>query len=159
MSYRMFLSYEYNFLIRPNRLTPRPIRIESSRKQKDNLYLVKFEYVNSRLTAIALKNFIMYVKVDDRPVLGEDEYLVRDLVGMECYAENEVEKEEVKEMSVIESNNKKKKLPKVVNVGDIKGEGCWLGTVVGVVPPDELCDPGTVLYTIAMYSCVLKNIV
>mmetsp|Transcript_25641 Transcript_25641/g.24501 ORF Transcript_25641/g.24501 Transcript_25641/m.24501 type:complete len:399 (+) Transcript_25641:138-1334(+) len=104
---------------RPNRLTPRPIRVEAGRKQVGNNYLVKFELVNTRLGAAAFKNFGVFVRLDNRPVLQAEEYLVRELVDLDCYVE---------EISV-DDNNVSVKTAKLV------------GSVIGVVPPDELCDP------------------
>ena len=111
----------YLHVKRPNRLTPRPIRIESGRKQAGNTYLVKFECVNSRLGAAAFKSYGVFVRLDDRPTLQTDEYLVRDLVGMNCYRE---ESETTKAGKVIDPSR-----------------SVLVGQVVGVVPPDELCDP------------------
>ena len=111
----------YLHVKRPNRLTPRPIRIESGRKQAGNTYLVKFECVNSRLGAAAFKSYGVFVRLDDRPTLQTDEYLVRDLVGMYCYRE---EAETIKAGKVVAPSR-----------------SVLVGQVVGVVPPDELCDP------------------
>ena len=113
---------------RPNRLTPRPIRIESGRKQAGNCYLVKFDCVNSRLGAAAFKGYAVFVRLDNRPVLQTEEYLVRDLVDAQCY---------------IEVEDKGEKGDKgIKGIKGIKGKRSVLvGQVIGVVPPDELCDP------------------
>ena len=95
------------YVRKPNRLSPRPIRVVRGRRQVGNVYLVVLQNVNSRLAAAAFRSYGVYVKSDDRPPLEENEYLVRDLVGMKCYREET----------------------------DIDP----LCTVVGVVPPDELC--------------------
>lgn len=127
----------YLHVKRPNRLTPRPIRIESGRKQAGNTYLVKFECVNSRLGAAAFKSYGVFVRLDDRPTLQTDEYLVRDLVGMNCYRE---ELETVKAGKVI--------APSV---------SVLVGQVVGVVPPDELCDPAMAKLMHAMLEILLAG--
>lgn len=121
---------------RPNRLTPRPIRIESGRKQAGNTYLVKFECVNSRLGAAAFKSYGVFVRLDNRPVLEVDEYLVRDLVDMNCYIE------------VPESTKGGKTIPKRADL---------VGQVIGVVPPDELCDPAMAKLMHAMLEIRLSG--
>jgi len=73
------------FVKKPNRLSPRPIKVKSSRKQVDDIYLIFFEGISSRLAAAALKNYEIYVKSNDHPALNVDEYLIRDLVGLQCY--------------------------------------------------------------------------
>ena len=113
----------YLHVKRPNRLTPRPIKIESGRKQAGNCYLVKFDCVNSRLGAAAFKNYGVFVRLDNRPVLQTDEYLVRDLVDMNCYT------------SVEDTTRKVRKDGEKVMMNVLVGQ------VIGVVPPDELCDP------------------
>ena len=62
----------------------------------------------------------MFVRAEDRPDLTQDEFLVRDLVGLDCYLyDNDTDEEG----------------------GDTEVEGgdVCVGKVVGVVPPDELC--------------------
>jgi hypothetical protein len=49
------------------------------------LYLVKLEGVNTRLSAVAFKEFSVFVRLEDRPALKEDEYLIRDLVDIPVY--------------------------------------------------------------------------
>lgn len=96
------------YVKRPHRLTPRPVRVESGRRQVENTYLVRLESIKTRLGALVFKGFLLYVKTEDRPALQADEYLVRDLVGLECCVGQT-------DMVVV-------------------------GTVVGVVLPEELCD-------------------
>jgi 16S rRNA processing protein RimM len=126
----------YLHVKRPNRLTPRPIRIESGRKQAGNTYLVKFDCVNSRLGAAAFKSYGVFVRLDNRPVLAVDEYLVRDLVDMNCYIE------------VPESTKGGKMIPKRSEL---------VGQVIGVVPPDELCDPAMAKLMHAMLEIRLSG--
>jgi len=77
-------------LKRPNRLTPRPVRVELGRRQAGNTYLVKLEGVNTRITALAFKDFVVFAKREDRPALDESEYLVRDLVGLDVHVQGGV---------------------------------------------------------------------
>ena len=126
----------YLHVKRPNRLTPRPIRIESGRKQAGNTYLVKFDCVNSRLGAAAFKSYGVFVRLDNRPVLAVDEYLVRDLVDMNCYIE------------IPESIKGGKTIPKRTEL---------VGQVIGVVPPDELCDPAMAKLMHAMLEIRLSG--
>ena len=102
------------YVKRPHRLTPRPVRVESGRRQVGNTYLVRLESIKSRLGALAFKGFLLYVKSEDRPALQTDEYLVRDLVGLECCVE--------------------------AAAGSGRQVQTVVGTVVGVVLPEELCD-------------------
>lgn len=76
------------YVKRPNRLTPRPISVSSGRKQIDNIYLLFFNGIKSRLTAGTFKDYKVYVKASDRPKLEENEYLIRDLVDMDVYDKN-----------------------------------------------------------------------
>lgn len=103
------------FIKKPTRRTPRPITVMSGRKMNDNTYLVFFEGVKSRLSASLLQKYSVFVKVDDRPNLGKEEYLLRDLIGLKCYIVGQAAESKVmKEFNAV---------------------------VEGVVPPDELCDP------------------
>jgi len=77
-------------LKRPNRLTPRPVRVELGRRQAGNTYLVKLEGVKTRITALAFKDFVVFAKREDRPALDESEYLVRDLVGLDVHVQGGV---------------------------------------------------------------------
>jgi len=77
------------YVKRPHRLAPRPVRVESGRRQAGNMFLVKLEQVKTRIGALAFKNFVLFVKREDRPTLGRDEYLVRDLVGLPCFIEGQ----------------------------------------------------------------------
>ena len=77
------------YVKRPHRLAPRPVRVESGRRQAGNMFLVKLEQVKTRIGALAFKNFVLFVKREDRPTLGHDEYLVRDLVGLPCFIEGQ----------------------------------------------------------------------
>jgi 16S rRNA processing protein RimM len=126
----------YLHVKRPNRLTPRPIRIESGRKQAGNTYLVKFDCVNSRLGAAAFKGYGAFVRLNNRPVLAVDEYPVRDIVDMNCYIE-------------VPASNKGGKT--------ISKRSELVGQVIGVVPPDELCDPAMAKLMHAMLEIRLSG--
>ncbi|AFZ30688.1 16S rRNA processing protein RimM [Gloeocapsa sp. PCC 7428] len=63
---------------------PRPIELLSGRYLAGkNLYVVEFLGVENRDQAEALRGCKLLVRESDRPVLGEDEYHVLDLVGLE----------------------------------------------------------------------------
>ena len=100
------------YIKKPSRRSPRPVRIISARRQVDNAWLVQFENILNRASAMAFRSYKVYVRAEDRPDMTSDEYLVRDLVGLNCLANNE------------------------------EGEVVSVAVVNGVVPPDELCDPG-----------------
>jgi len=99
------------YVKRPHRLTPRPVRVESGRRQAGNTFLLQLESIKTRIGALAFKDFVVYVKQEDRPELQTDEYLVRDLVGLPCY---------------------------------VDGQALEVGTVVGVVLPEDLCESSQV---------------
>ena len=73
------------YIKKPNRRTPRPILVTGLRKQVDNIYLISFEHITSRELAEGLRGYLLYIKLEDRPQLKHDEYMIRDLVGMLCY--------------------------------------------------------------------------
>ncbi len=100
------------YIKKPSRRSPRPIRISSARRQVNNAWLVRFENISNRASAMAFRNFKVFVRAEDRPHTASNEYLIRDLVGLECLVKGEEEQ--------------------------------WVSvaSVHGVVPPDELCDPG-----------------
>jgi len=109
------------YVRKPNRRTPRAVQIVSSRKQSDNTYLVFLNQINSRLAALAFKKYVVYVKEKDRPALQDDEYLIRDVVGMQCYSYSDYQRIRLlphSDYSIITP----------------------IGVVIGIIPPDELCD-------------------
>ena len=108
------------YVRKPNRRTPRAVKVLSSRKQSDNTYLVFLHQINSRLSALAFKRYVVYVKEKDRPVLQDDEYLIRDVVGMKCYLFSDYRHDA---LSI-----------------DYYSNIIPIGAVVGIIPPDELCD-------------------
>ena len=73
------------FVKRPNRRSPRPVRLGAIRKLIKNLYLLKFDCIRSRLGAGAFKGYSIFVKDQDRSQLPFGEYYIRDLVGAECF--------------------------------------------------------------------------
>ena len=112
------------YIKKPNRLTPRPIKVISGRHQINDIYLIHLENIRSRLSASSLKSYNVYVKSTDRPTLPENEYLIRDLVGLTCYSQIEFDQ---KSNDDNKSNNYLHPL----------------AVVVGIIPPDELCDSKT----------------
>jgi 16S rRNA processing protein RimM len=111
------------YVRKPNRRTPRAVQIISSRKQTDNTYLVFLNQINSRLAALAFKRYVVYVKEEDRPALQDDEYLIRDVVGMQCYLYSDFQR-------VVANPHSDYDLSTISPIG----------VVVGIIPPDELCD-------------------
>ena len=109
------------FVKRPNRRTPRPITVAEGRPATDGVYLIKFTGIASRSMARALRDFSVYTRAEARPELGSDEYLIRDLVGAEVW-----------------------------NLDAAENEDALVGTVEGVVPPDELCSPSVAQFMHAM---------
>jgi ribosomal 30S subunit maturation factor RimM len=160
------------FLKNPLRRAPRPIRIIYSRKTIDNIYIIQFQHIHTRVTASLLKKYTIYIKQADRPPLEANEYLIQDLIGLKCFLIPTPRKEEEVKISVSSTAPKKiipsnrlraRVLNKVDNNIDSdnhnfthssslksneeltrstnKTEWIEIGEIVGVVPPDELCDP------------------
>jgi 16S rRNA processing protein RimM len=50
-----------------------------------NLYVLELDGVENRNQAEELRGCVLYVPASDRPELGEDEYHVADLIGMEVF--------------------------------------------------------------------------
>jgi len=111
-----------NISIVKTRLTPRPIRVISGRKQNDNIYLIRFSGVLSRLGADAFRGFIVFAKSDDRPTLSVDEYLIRDLIGLKCYLNSDFLRYENSTLKLLQSST----IP--------------IAEVAGVVTPQDLCE-------------------
>lgn len=107
------------YIKRPNRRTPRPITVKKGRKQIDDIFLIQFSDINSRLSASVFRDYNVYVRASDRPMLNEDEHLIRDLVDLSCYSNFTLD-DDGKEIY----------------------DG-YIGKVNGVIPADELCDPAT----------------
>jgi 16S rRNA processing protein RimM len=100
------------YIKRPNRRSPRPITILNGRLTTNNIYIVSFHGIEDRIAANVLRNYNIYGRNEDMPGLSEDEYMIRDLVDLECYHQRDLHK---------------------------PGAGP-IGIVAGVVTPDELCD-------------------
>jgi 16S rRNA processing protein RimM len=115
------------FIKKTNRRTPRAISVISGRKQVDDIYLLQFDHISSRTAAAVLKNYDVYVKTSDRPALGMDEYLVRELVGLLCYVDSKEDQTQKSKSSL--------------HPGKLVGgtSRVVVGEVVGVVPAEELC--------------------
>jgi 16S rRNA processing protein RimM len=65
---------------------PFPVRIARS-KQHDHrkLYVVLFSGLTTRNQAELLRGSKLYARLDDRPELADNEYLIRDLIGFKCF--------------------------------------------------------------------------
>lgn len=81
------------WLLCPGDVEPRPIELLSGRYLAGkNLYVVEFIGVEDRNQAEALRGCRLLVPESDRPVLGEGEYHVLDLVGLEVIMQESGEK-------------------------------------------------------------------
>lgn len=119
-----------------NRRSPREIRLLEGRHRLKNEYLVKFEGVSDRNEAVKLRGSVLFARQEERPEdLGEDEYLVTDLVGLDVqlvtgYGEDDIEDEDV------ESDD-----GDVVDSSSMGGK--FVGVIRGVVLAEEMCSiPG-----------------
>lgn len=123
------------FVKKPNRRSPRAVRVVASRPQSDSVHLLRFEHITSRLGAAAFKQYDVYVRASDRPELGDGEYLIRDLVGMKCFIASD---------DCDESDQQQQQQQPVA-------------VVVGVVPADELCGPAAAHLMHAQLELQLLN--
>ncbi|BCL36260.1 ribosome maturation factor RimM [Nostoc sp. MS1] len=74
------------WILRPGQTEPQPIELLYGRYlEGKNLYVVELAGVENRNQAEELRGCILYVPASDRPELGEDEYHVADLIGMEVF--------------------------------------------------------------------------
>ncbi|BAY75421.1 16S rRNA processing protein RimM [Nostoc linckia NIES-25] len=74
------------WLLRPGETEPQPIELLSGRYiEGKNLYVIKLAGVQNRNQAEELRGCKLMVPASDRPQLGEDEYHVLDLIGLEVF--------------------------------------------------------------------------
>ncbi|BAT51208.1 putative 16S rRNA processing protein [Nostoc sp. NIES-3756] len=74
------------WILRPGQTEPQPIELLYGRYlEGKNLYVLELVGVENRNQAEELRGCILYVPASDRPELGEDEYHVADLIGMEVF--------------------------------------------------------------------------
>lgn len=101
------------YIKKPDRRTPRPITLLSCRKQSHATYLIQLEGIDSRMRANLFRRYKVYILKSDLPPLEKNEYLIRDLVGLYCYQCNN-------HSEIIDNRP--------------------FGTVIGIVPPEEMCE-------------------
>lgn len=126
------------YVRKPNRKTPRPVRVtqcrrQGSKDQAQHVLLLQLEGVTTRTMAEAFTKYVLYVRHDDVAKLQSNEYLVRDLVGLDVFR--------LEDMAAVQQ------LRSVAqNKNVVPGAGARIprlrpiARVVGVVPPEELCD-------------------
>ncbi|MDZ8105948.1 MAG: ribosome maturation factor RimM [Nostoc sp. DedQUE12a] len=74
------------WLLRPGETEPQPIELLAGRYvDGKNLYVIKLAGVENRNQAEELRGCKLMVPASDRPQLGEDEYHVLDLIGLEVF--------------------------------------------------------------------------
>ncbi|MBD2343574.1 ribosome maturation factor RimM [Anabaena subtropica] len=74
------------WLLRPGQTEPQPIELLHGRYlDGKNLYVIQLAGVENRSQSEELRGCILFVPASDRPELGEDEYHVVDLIGMEVF--------------------------------------------------------------------------
>lgn len=120
------------YIKKPSRLTPRPVYVQSGRRQVNDIYLLSFQNVESRTVASFFRGYSIFIKSSERPVLQADEYLIRDLVGLRCYL---LQKPDLKMATKLDLKEREMKKSEHSLFKELVAE------VVGVVPPDELCNP------------------
>lgn len=81
-----FLVPGQRWLLRPGEPSPQPIELVSGYYLPGkNLYVITLAGVNDRTQAERLRGAQFFVEAGDRPPLGEDEYHVLDLIGLEVW--------------------------------------------------------------------------
>ncbi|MBD2598569.1 ribosome maturation factor RimM [Nostoc spongiaeforme FACHB-130] len=74
------------WLLRPGQKEPQPIELLDGRYlEGKNLYVISIAGVDNRNQAEELRDCRLFVPASDRPELGEDEYHVVDLIGLEVF--------------------------------------------------------------------------
>ncbi|MBD2250537.1 ribosome maturation factor RimM [Nostoc parmelioides] len=74
------------WLLRPGQTEPQPIELLHGRYlENKNLYVLQLAGVENRSQSEELRGCMLFVPASDRPELGEDEYHVVDLIGMEVF--------------------------------------------------------------------------
>ncbi|WP_427160309.1 ribosome maturation factor RimM [Aliinostoc sp. HNIBRCY26] len=74
------------WLLRPGETAPQPIELLEGRYvEGKNLYIIQLAGVENRNQAEELRDCKLFVPISDRPQLGEDEYHVIDLIGIEVF--------------------------------------------------------------------------
>jgi 16S rRNA processing protein RimM len=74
------------WLLRPGETEPQPMELLTGRYVSNkNLYVLKLAGVENCDQAEALRGCTLMVPASDRPQLGEDEYHVLDLIGLEVF--------------------------------------------------------------------------
>jgi len=81
-----FVQPGQRWLLRPGETAPQPIELLGGRYiEGKGLYVVEIAGVEDRSQAEALRGCLLMVPESDRPGLGEDEYHVLDLLGLEVF--------------------------------------------------------------------------
>jgi 16S rRNA processing protein RimM len=81
-----FVEPGQRWLLRPGKTEPEPIELIEGRDiPGKGLYVVALEGIEDRTQAEALRDCVLLVPESDRPQLGEDEYHVVDLIGLEVF--------------------------------------------------------------------------
>ncbi|PSM47123.1 ribosome maturation factor RimM [Chroococcidiopsis sp. CCALA 051] len=81
-----FVEPGQRWLLRPGKTEPEPIELIEGRDiPGKGLYVVALEGIEDRSQAEALRDCVLLVPESDRPELGEDEYHVVDLIGLEVF--------------------------------------------------------------------------
>ena len=127
------------YIKKPTRRTPRPVSVARSRRQGSSdseIHLVLFDHVHTRTVASLFSKYEVYVKeTNARANLGTDEYIVRDMIDLDCYSIRDFEA-----------------VMRQLNGGGPAVEDSSAGThsptekispiarIVGIVTADELCD-------------------
>ena len=117
----------------PNRRSPREIRLVEGRQRMKSEYLIKLEGISDRNEASKLRGSVLYARQEERPDdMGEDEYLVTDLVGIDVHLVTGYGEDDEEDSDAEESE---------VNGGGVSGK--FVGTVRGVVLAEDMCSiPG-----------------
>lgn len=125
-----------------NRRSPREILLLEGRHRVENEYLVKFEGCGDRDAALKLRGHVLYARQTERPDdIGDDEYLISDLVGLDVFLEEGYgDFEASEEMDETEADEEKMDIKSTLSE---RLGGRFVGTVGGIVLAEEMCSvPG-----------------
>ncbi len=127
------------YLKKPNRVSPRPIEVIRSRVERSKngiSVVILLKDVKTRNEADYFRDYIVYIHNSDRYVVDDNEYLVRDLVGLKCFFNIT---KSVRTRYKLDANAGVIKVVDEINRHFVPNRGIYIGAVVDVLSPEMLC--------------------
>ena len=127
------------YIKKPNRVSPRPIKIIRSRidpSGKSISAVLLFKDVKTRNEADYFRDYEVYIINSDRYILEENEYLVRDIVGLKCFVN---QTKTVRNRYKFDIDAGVIKEVDEINRDYVPNRGIFIGFIVDVISPEMLC--------------------